>query len=241
MGPDWLRSEEVSRHRLAVISAVLTALTIAGAVVLVFTVLGSSMTHALEDLSPWLAIPTGVLILSSAFLVGGGVWGWGMGALFDQPRPPAARTGALSIAGMFMLLEVPVHFTQALPVPGWMPMDIHGGFTLVFAVEIGLVAGVASTRLTKQLGVDRQRRQLGTKVGLTGAAGAVVGSLLALGFGFRVGQPPAFNMVWALYVVVAVAGLAAGWVFGWLLAHHQQKSADARESDADAQYLRGSR
>lgn len=229
MTTDWLRPGEVDRKHLAAISAVLTALTITGAVVLVFTVLGSSMTLGLADLPLWLAIPLGVLVLSLAFVVGGGVWGWGMAALFDQPRWPAAKTGALAITGMFTLLEIPVHFTQALPVPDWMPLGIHGGFTLVFAIEIALVAGVAATRLAKRLGVD-QRRLLGTKVGLTGAAGTVIGSLLALGLGFKVGQPPPFTMVWALCVVVAVAGLTAGWAFGWLLTNHEQKRADTQDS-----------
>lgn len=235
MNTDWIGRARADRKRLAAFSAVLTALTITGAVVLIFTVLGTSMTLGLAGLPLWLAIPLGVLVLSSAFLLGGGAWGWGMAVVFDHPRWPAAKTGALVVTGMFMLLEVPVHFTQALPVPDWMPLDIHGGFTLVFAIEIALVAGVASARLAIRLGVDRQRRLLGTKVGLTGSTGAVIGSVLALGLGFRVGHPPASNMVWALLVVVPVAGLAAGWTLGWLLADDSPRiRADEQETKASA-------
>lgn len=207
------------RRRLPALSSALTAFTITGAVVLIFSVLASSsFTHALEYLPLWLAIAVGVPTLALSFVIGGGLWGWGMAAIFDHPRWPAARTGALSVTGMFILLEVPVHFSQALPIPIWMPLDAHGAFTLVFSTEIALVAGVSSARLVRRLGVDHGRRLLGAKVGLTGAAGTVTGSLLALGFGFRVGHPPGSNMVWALYVVVAIAGLTAGWTLGRLLA-----------------------
>lgn len=232
MSADWISRGRADRKQLAATSAVLTGFTITGAVVFIFSVLGSSMTLGLAGLPLWFAIPLGVLVLSLAFVVGGGVWGWGMAAVFHHPKWPAAKTGSLAVTGMFVVLEVPVHFTQALPVPDWMPLDIHGGFTLVFAIEIALVAGVASARLAKRLGVDHRRRQLGTKVGLSGAAGTVIGSLLALGLGFRVGQPPASNMVWALYVVVAVAGLTAGWVLGCLLTNHQQRPADTQELKA---------
>jgi len=214
--------------RNAAISSMLTAACLTGAVIVVFILLANAdvLTHALPDVSLWVAIPVGVLLLSSAFLIGGGIWGWGTAHLFNHPRWPAARTGALSVTGMFMLLEVPVHFSQAIPVPDWMPLDTHGMFTVVFATEIGLVAGVASARLAKRLGVIHKRRQLAAKVGLAGVIGTVVGSMLALSCGFRVGQSPPFSMVWALYIVVAVAGLTSGWILGLKLtnlAHHTGK------------------
>ena len=191
----------------------------------------SSFTQAFENLPVWLAVAIGVPTLALSFVVAGGVWGWGAATLSGHPRWPAAKTGALSVTGMFMLLEVPVHFSQALPVPNWMPFGVHGAFTVVFVSEIALVAGVASARLSKRLGVDRGHRPLGAKVGLVGAAGGAVGSVLALGLGFRVGAPSASNMVWALYVVVAVAGLTAGWAFGLSVGESPQTSIQDTEPE----------
>ena len=46
---------------------------------------------------------------------------------------------------MVVLLEVPVHMSQALPLPSWFPFGVHGAFTLVFMTEVALVSGVASS------------------------------------------------------------------------------------------------
>src|SRR5690606_9617746 len=66
--------------------------------------------------------------------------------LFGHPLGPAARTGALSVTGMVALLEIPVHLSQVLPMPGWLPVPLgnHVFFSLVFMTEVALVSGVAS-------------------------------------------------------------------------------------------------
>ena len=110
------------------------------------------------------------------FLIGGGLWGYGMARPFGAPRWPAALTASFAVAGMVVLLEVPVHFSQAIPLPSWMPLGIHGAFTLVFMAEIGLVSGVASTRLIRRLDVGVNARHTGRQVALAGAGGALLGS-----------------------------------------------------------------
>jgi len=127
------------------------------------------------------------------------------------------RTGALSVAGMVVLLEAPVHLSQALPLPSWFPLGFHGAFTLVFMVEIGVVTLVAGARLIKRIEVDADARHIARRAALAGAGGFFLGSLMALAAGFEVGAPPATNMVWALHLANVMAALAAGWTLGWNL------------------------
>jgi hypothetical protein len=196
-------------------SAVATAVPVVGATVVFFVIVGGFVVQdVMQDLPMVVAIPLGIPVLISPFLVAGGAWGWGMARLVNAPRWPAIRTGSLTLTGMILLLEFPVHMSQALPVPGWMPLGIHGAFTVVFMAEIALVAGVASARLSRRLGFAGSGRSLGVRVGGCGAAGFLAGSLLSLALGFRVGTWPPANMVWALFVAQGTAGLAAGWVLG---------------------------
>lgn len=197
--------------------ALVVAVTMAGAVGLVFWILLNFDTpDFMADLPILLSIPLGLPLIVGPLLAAGATWGATVAHLLGQPLGPAARTGALSVAGMVALLEIPVHLSQALPIPGWVPvpLGIHAFFTLVFMIEVALVAGVASARLSRRLGVGDRSRQVGTRVGIAGAIGFLAGSVVAAALGFVVGEPPGINMVWALHVANIGAGLAAGWHLG---------------------------
>lgn len=199
--------------------SLVTAATMAGAVFAIFwMLLNFEPPTFLVDLPLLLSIPLGLPLVIGPLLVAGGVWGATIAGLVGRPPGAAARTGALSVAGMVALLEIPVHFSQALLA--WVPAPVgtHVLFTLVFMVEVALVSGVASARLSKRLGMGGTPRQVGIGVGVGGALGFAGGSIVAAALGFVVGSPPGVNMVWALHVGNVGAGLAAGWQLGLRLA-----------------------
>lgn len=196
-------------------SALITSGTIAGAVFFLFWVLlNVDPPDVMAELPGFISIAIGLPLVAAPLLIGGAAWGALLAQLVGARPLPAALTGALSVTGMVILLEVPVHMSQALSLPGWFPFGIHGGFTLVFMTEVALVSGVASTRLARRLALPGSPRRIGRQVGLVGALGFGVGSLVAASLGFVVGEPPSTNMVWALQVSNVAAGLAAGWQLG---------------------------
>lgn len=195
--------------------AVVTAGTIAGAIFVTFWVLlNVGPPDFMAALPGYISIPLGMPLVAAPLLTGGAVWGALLAQLVGARPFPAARTGALAVTGMVVLLEVPVHLSQALALPAWFPFGTHGAFTLVFMVEVALVAGVASTRLARRLALPGEPRGIGRGVGVAGALGFGVGSLVAAASGFVVGEPPSSNMVWALQIGNVAAGLAAGWQLG---------------------------
>ena len=214
------------RLRTAMVSGVAAAVSVAGAVMLLFAGV-SAMTEGavMEGFPVGLAVPSVILGVAMPFLAGGLLWGWVLAALFGGPRWRAARTGALSLTGMVLLLEAPVHMSQALPLSDWFPFGLHGAFTVIFALETYLVSRVVSGRMVRRLGFGGMSKTLGKQVGLVGAGGFVLGSLLAWGLGFEVGSWPPANMVWALHVANVVAAFSAGWYLGWRLADSNASSA----------------
>ena len=196
-------------------SALITAATIAGAVFSLFLLLlNVEPPDFMAALPAYISIPLGMPLVAAPLLTGGAAWGALLARLVGARPLPAARTGALTVTGMVVLLEVPVHMSQALPLPAWFPFGAHGAFTLVFMTEVALVSGVASTRLARRLDLRGEPRRIGRQVGLFGALGFGVGSLVAVAWGFVVGEPPSTNMVWALQIGNVAAGLAAGWQLG---------------------------
>lgn len=209
-------TESASRSGLVLTISLVTAATMAGAVFVIFWILLNFETpNFLADLPVLVAIPLGLPIVVGPLLAGGAIWGAAVAQVVGRPPGPAARTGALSVAGMVTLLEIPVHLSQALPVPGWIPVPfgIHAFFTLIFMIEVALVSGVASVRLCKRIDVGPGVEQIGTRVGTAAALGFLAGSLLAAALGFVVGEFGA-NMVWALHMGNVGGGLAAGWQLG---------------------------
>ena len=197
--------------------SLVTAVTMAGAVGLIFWILLEFETPGfLVDLPILLSIPLGLPIVLGPLLAAGAIWGAAVAHLVGRPIGPAARTGALSVTGVVALLEIPVHLSQALPMPEWIPVPLgpHAFFTVVFMIEVALVSGVASARLCHRLGTGHRPRQVGARVGIGGALGFVGGSLVAAALGFVVGDPPATNMVWALHLGNVAGALAAGWQLG---------------------------
>lgn len=205
-------SEPTKGLGFALSVSLVTAATTAGAVFVIFWILlNFEPPEFLVDLPLLLSMPLGLPLIIGPLLVGGAIWGATVAHLVGRPPGPAARSGALSIAGMVALLEIPVHLSHALLTWVPVPLGTHALFTLVFMIEVALVSGVASARLCRRLGVGGSPRQIGTRVGVAGALGFAAGSVVAAALGFVVGAAPGLNMVWALHVGNIGGGLAAGW------------------------------
>jgi hypothetical protein len=208
-------SEPPKGFGFALSVSLVTAATMAGAVFFIFwMLLNFEPPNFLMDLPILLSIPLGLPLVIGPLLAAGAVWGAATASLVGRHPGPAARTGALSVAGMVALLEIPVHLSQVFLA--WVPAPVgtHALFTVVFMIEVALVSGVASARLSRRLGIGASPRRIGTRVGFAGALGFAGGSGVAVALGFVVGEPPALNMVWALHVGNIGAGLAAGWQLG---------------------------
>lgn len=209
------KSEPTKGFGFSLSVSLVTAATMAGAVFFIFwMLLNFEPPNFLADLPLLLSIPLGLPLVIGPLLVAGALWGATVARLVGRPLSPAARTGALSVAGMVALLEIPVHLSQVFLA--WVPAPVgtHIVFTLVFMVEVALVSGVASARLSRRIGIGGTPRQVGIRVGVGGALGFAGGSVLAAALGFLVGSPPSLNMVWALHVGNVCAGLVAGWELG---------------------------
>ncbi len=215
-----------SRASIVVRSAVVTLLGVGGSVAAIFLSIGlwlAGMGFAIpgsssgRPLTVWFVALGIVLVILPPF-AGGAVWGAGIARIFGFPVGPVAKTGALSFGGMILLTFAPVHLTQVWldDLPRWMPWDIHGYFTLVFMVEVALVASIAAWRLAKRLGV-RSAGVVGAWTGGAAAVGFLVGSILAVALGFSVRRYSGFSMVWAFLTALPVSASVAGAVLGVLL------------------------
>ena len=180
-------------------------------------------------------IAAGVATVLLPPFVGGALWGWWIARLFDRPTRPAARTGALAFGGMILLTAAPTDLTQLWldTLPGWMPLDVHGYFTIVFMVEVAVVASVTSWRLAKRFGAGEDARSVGMWTGGGAAAGFLVGSMVALAVGFRIFPWVRLSMVWAFLVALPFSTAASGAVLGWRL-NSSLKADDSAEFEESA-------
>lgn len=224
---------EFATHSSAVTAAVVslvTAVTIGGSMVAMFLAVGlwvGGMGFAVPGSSvgrPWTVwfVALGVATVLAPPFLGGAAWGAGIARSLGAPVRPAARTGALAFGGAVLLTAPFTDATQLLldDLPRWLPFDVHGYFTIVFMVETGLVAAVATWRLTRRLGIGDDARQIAMRTGLAAAVGFLLGSALALALDLRVLPWRRLSMVWATATALPVSTLLAGAVLGGALHSH---------------------
>lgn len=229
----------------AAVVSLVTAVTIGGSMVAMFLAVGlwvGGMGFAVPGPSvgrPWTVwfVALGVATVLAPPFLGGAAWGAGIARSLGAPVRPAARTGALAFGGVVLLTAPFTDATQLLldDLPRWLPFGVHGYFTIVFMVETGLVAAVATWRLTRRLGVD-DARQIAVRTGLAAAVGFLLGSALALALDLRVLPWRRLSMVWATATALPVSTLLAGAVLGAAL--HSHATALGRRSAA-AEVLTG--
>lgn len=205
-------------------SAVATLISIGGSLAATFLAtatwiagMGFSIpgTNSGRSWTVWF-VALGILVQVIPPFVGGAVWGGGLARVFGRPMRPAAKTGALAFGGMVLLTAAPTDLTQLWldDLPGWMPLDVHGYFTIVFMVEVAVVACVASWRLAKRLGAGEQSLSVGVWTGAAAAVGFLIGSMVAIAIGFRIYPWVRLSMVWAFLTALPFSTLAAGAMLG---------------------------
>lgn len=171
-----------------------------------------------RPMPPWF-IAAGVTTVLLPPFVGGALWGWGTARLFGRATRPAMRTGSLAFGGMILLTAAPTDVTQLWldSLPGWMPLGVHGYFTIVFMVEVAVVASVASWRLAKRLGVGESAWNVGVWTGAGASAGFLLGSIVAFSLDIRVLPWVHLSMVWAFLIALPFSTALSGAVLGWRL------------------------
>lgn len=221
--------------RRAMAAAIVTMVTVGGAMSIVFlaTALGLGRmgfaTPGSSDgraLALWF-VATGLLTVLAPPFAGGALWGAGIARILDAAPRPVARTGALAFGGMVVLTAAPTDLTQLWldDLPAWIPLDVHGYFTIVFMVEVGVVAAVATWRLARRLEATGAA-VIGAWTGAAAALGFLAGSALAIALGVRVFPWQRLSMVWATLIALPVCTMAAGGTLGALLSR-----AVARQQD----------
>jgi hypothetical protein len=204
--------------------SIVTTVTIGGSMVAMFLAVAlwlGGMGFAVPGTPagrPWTAwfIALGLTTVLAPPFVGGAVWGAALARMVGAPVRSAARTAALAFGGMVLLAAAPADATQLLldDLPSWMPLGVHGYFTIVFMVTVGVVAAVATWRLARRLGVGDRPAAVGVRTGAGAALGFMLGSALALALGFRVLPWRHLSMVWATVTALPVSTLVAGAVLG---------------------------
>ena len=224
--PSLAETARWDRHVVAdsLQAALATLVGIGGSVALVFLAVGlwlSGMGFSTpggssgRPLTPWF-VALGIAVVLLPPFAGGGVWGWGIARVFERAPVPALKTGALAFGGMVLLTAAPTDLTQLWldDLPSWFPFDVHGYFTLVFMVEVGVVSLVATWRLARRLGAGSESLPIAAWTGGAASVGFLLGSMLALVIGFRIHPWVRFSMVWAFLTALPVSTLAAGAVLG---------------------------
>jgi hypothetical protein len=226
----------LSHASIVLRSALVTLLGVGGSIAASFLSIALSFTDFAipgttngRALTVW-SVVLGIALVILPPFVGGAVWGGGIALIFGFPVRSVAKTGALAFGGMILATFAPVHLTQLWldDLPDWMPWGIHGYFTVVFMVEVALVASIAAWRVAKRLGA-KDAGVVGAWTGGAAAVGLLGGSILAVALGFNVHPGSGFAMVWALLTAVPVSALAAGATLGFLLERGRHTSS-RRES-----------
>lgn len=95
-----------------------------------------------------------------------------------------------------------------------MPLDVHEYFTIVFMVEVALVACIATWRLAKRHGAGGSSFSVGVWAGASAAGGFLIGSFVAITLGFRIHSWLRLSMVWAFLTALPVSTLASDAMLG---------------------------
>lgn len=204
--------------------ALLTALALAGSLMLGFAFLNLY----LDSVNMHVGVLGGSLAALFAYIVfpalGGAVWGYGLGRLFDADRKALAIKGA-RIWGLSVILAVIVlllfnllldvyylHAQNAIPV--YIP------FMLSFAAAAGLVAGSSAGRMAGHLGLDDLKGRVGRSSGVAAGLTFLAVVLLMHANGWQVGGAhPGKQYVMTTVVLAGGLGaaLAGGATMGWTL------------------------
>jgi hypothetical protein len=198
----------------------LTALTLAGSVIIIFLLFGPQGL-----VKPGLTFKAAGMFLFLGFPpIGGALWGWGIASLMNAEVKPLIKTGALTwtiwlficyfvtgVVGTFEIIDLP---------------NNHFEYLVIFLPAAGLAAALPARVMIGKLRLDNLKKNIGINTGVAAALGfLVVGLILQLGFGWEVGRPDygSYSMPRILQWCCLGAALAGGMAMGWVLAETNEQ------------------
>ena len=219
---------------IAVFTALLTALTLAGSVWALLFLTGPNSITRLHVI-PSDNIPLGLIVALTVFLCGGGLWGLGIARLMNADAKSMVKACALSWSATVFTFLITVAFlgislggfSRIIILPHFRHLThhTHYNFLSVFVPIIGIITAINAYVVTGKLGFKELKRSVGLKTGVAAALGFLaVGLILLYGFGWEVGRRPGMLMI--LLICSIGATLAGGASLGWMLS----KAGSARES-----------
>jgi hypothetical protein len=211
-----------------------TAVTLAGSIYMVFN---NPFFKALTDPpNPHRPVPIMLLLFGLILFVigaiGGGLWGAGLAWLMKHDLKLPVKVGAWVWGATVTLSGVGLYVSQ-IPIAlldeatYFSTHDLHYLFTLAFLPGVGIAAMVNTRKMTRKLGFDDLKTEVGRKSGLAAAMGFLMVSMMLLfGLGWEVGRPGFFagyrySMLVIMYFCNFGAALAGGLAMGWVLVREQ--------------------
>jgi len=198
-----------------IIMGLLTALTLAGSVIIIFLLFGPQGL-----VKPGLTFKAAGMFLVLVFPpIGGALWGWGIAFLMNAEKKPLIKTGALTwTIWLFICYFVTgvVGFFEIIDLP-----NTHYKYLVIFLPAAGLAAALPARVIVGKLSLDNLKKNIGINTGVAAALGFLaVGLMLQFGFGWEVGRPVygSHDMTTILQWCCLGAALAGGMAMGWVLA-----------------------
>lgn len=220
----------MSREIKAVLTAVWTALTLAGSIVfqfyLIIDVLGVPAMGG-----PVINQILTSLIAFPAPFVGGALWGAGLAVLAGARVCPLAKRGMFSwgwtivLGGILIdLMQIPVF--AVVPDLRFIPHVTHWLFTIVFVPSVGLIVRNNVRKILEVHGRDDAMDQAGRWSALAASAAFLAASIIVLVFfDWEVAGPFAgrrYSMIGIMHVGNFAAALAGGGVLGFVMADREE-------------------
>ena len=200
-------------------TAGLTALSFAGSLFILFSVIGP-WQQALDFSLP--AIVAGLLAAIVTVLAAGALWGYGCARLLGADAKaavcPSARAYGLSLVVVGLALEIVM--VPLLALAARYRLNIHTLFAASFLPAVAILAGWNVSKFAQRAGFASLARLAGRNSGLAAGLVFLVAALLVQAIlGWEVGRPIGgiYNMITITHICNLAASLAGGAVMGYTL------------------------
>lgn len=197
----------------------LTALSFAGSLYILFSVIGP-WEQAMGFTLP--VIIAGLLAAAVTVLAAGALWGYGcarlLGADAQAATRPAARTYGLSLVAVGLALEITM--VPLLALAARYRLSVHMMFAAAFLPAVAILAGWNVTKFAQRTGFASLAKRVGRNSGLAAGFVFFVAALLVQALlGWEVGRPIGriYNMITITHICNLAAALAGGAVMGYSL------------------------
>jgi hypothetical protein len=226
---------------LIVILSLLTALTLAGSLVLSFTLVNWMVETFGETEDLLEIIPRAFLVLFAIPMAGGAAWGFGIALLMKADTKNLTKTGALtwglSVLAAGLVLYIIMAFGPQIMNLLPFSLSIHTFFNLLFVPTLGIVTALVVRKIIGALEMEDLKGTAGRNSGIAAALGFLIVSLvLQFGFGWEVGRPVPgrYSMITIMHWGNFAAALAGGATMGVTLVRERKEIEDSEPGNIQA-------